>query len=271
MLPGVYADAEHGDDPLVRMRAVALWDPDAVITGATAARVTFWPAVRVGQVGVSTRRRPSLTPGFSCARRRIPPELILDVQGLRLTHPALTALDLCATVGGDGLDEVLPTRAARLSDLQRARELTRHRRGSAAVQRLLDESRNEPWSAAERRLHRMLHEAGISGWTANHRVCTGSLTYYLDIAFARERLGLEVDGRRHHDDAAVFEADRWRQNWLVLAGWRIIRFTWSMLTEHPAQVILTVREALTLPQPSVGGQLRRLHRLEALSERERAH
>jgi very-short-patch-repair endonuclease len=68
--------------------------------------------------------------------------------------------------------------------------------------------------------------------------------YYLDIAFRRHRLALEIDGRIHEDNPSLFESDRWRQNALVFAGWRVLRFTWAMLDRHPEHCVATVRRAL---------------------------
>jgi hypothetical protein len=47
-----------------------------------------------------------------------------------------------------------------------------------------------------------------------------------------------------HHDAATFRRDRQRQNVLVLAGWTVLRFTWSDLTYRPDRVIHDVRTAL---------------------------
>ena len=55
----------------------------------------------------------------------------------------------------------------------------------------------------------------------------------------------EIDGRHFHGDAH-FERDRWQQNAIVLAGWRILRFTWTMLEKYPDRVMDTVHRALAL-------------------------
>ena len=39
----------------------------------------------------------------------------------------------------------------------------------------------------------------------------------------------------------MFESDRWRQNALVADGWRVLRFTWDMLHDHPEVVVAAVR------------------------------
>lgn len=244
VLPGVYASAQRADELDVRLRALCSSDPDAVLAGPTAARLTFWPGLRADVVECATRRQRAPQPGFLFRRSPVPPALVGERAGLRFTVPALTALDLCAEVGGDGIDQVLRTRTATLAGMWRALELTSGRPGNPLRRGLLLDSRDEPWSAAERRAHRLLRDAGITGWTANHPVVLEGRRYFLDIAFPRLRLVLEVDGRLHEDDPAVFENDRLRQNALVLDGWTVLRFTWRMLDADPAGFVAAVRAAL---------------------------
>jgi hypothetical protein len=65
----------------------------------------------------------------------------------------------------------------------------------------------------------------------------------VDFAYVEERIVIEVDGRRFHGPE-VFESDRERDNAAGLAGWRVLRFTWAMVTERPEYVIATIAEAL---------------------------
>ena len=58
-------------------------------------------------------------------------------------------------------------------------------------------------------------------------------TLYVDIIFRRLKLVIEIDGRLYHTGTEVFESDRWRQNLLVLNGWCVLRFTWTMIEDHP--------------------------------------
>jgi very-short-patch-repair endonuclease len=109
---------------------------------------------------------------------------------------------------------------------------------------VLIESRTEPWSAAERRAHRLLHEEGIKGWTANYPVDVCGYPYWVDIAFPAVKLAVEIDGREFHEGTHVFERDRYRQNDIVNAGWRVLRFTPRMLQDRPAIVAATIRKAL---------------------------
>jgi very-short-patch-repair endonuclease len=243
LLPGVYVGAAAPPDLVVRARAARAWSPDAVVTGRAAARLTFWPDLPVEDVEVAARRVRACTPGYRFERRVVEPELILESAGLRLTRPALTALDLCASTGGDAIDTVLRNRGASLGELHAVLNRTGHRRGNGVRRELLLDSRDEPWSEAERRAHRLLREAGLLGWVTNYLVTVGGNRYYIDIAFPRAMLAIEVDGRVH-DRYDAFEYDRARQNDLVLQGWRVLRFTWAMLVDRPEAVLLAIGQAL---------------------------
>lgn len=245
VLPGVYAPTASAANPFVRIRAVMEWAPDAVLTGAAAARVSFWPRGPMREVDVALpKERRGRYRGFRFCTRSIPEELIVTRRLLRFTTAALTALDLVSDVGADGIDTALRTRAATLDGMRGALELTRHRSGNKERRQLLLDSRDEPWSAAERLAHRLFREAGLTGWRANWAVPSLGSVYYIDIAFPTEMLAIEIDGRIHGTEGDVFESDRWRQNHLALRGWRVLRFTWRMLTEHPELVIQAVRQAL---------------------------
>jgi very-short-patch-repair endonuclease len=111
---------------------------------------------------------------------------------------------------------------------------------------LLLDSRSEPWSAAERSLHRLLRAAGITGWEANRPIILRDMTFYVDVIFRKLKLVIEIDGRLYHTGTEVFESDRWRQNLLILDGWLVLRFTRTMIEERPQEVIAMIREALEM-------------------------
>ncbi len=244
VLPGVYAAASRTQQRPTRVLALARREPDAVLVRRTAAQLSFWPGLSGEEVSYALSSVRPGRRGFCHERRRVPPELVLERSGLRMSVPALTALDLCTELGGDAIDQVLRTRTATLAGLHRALEITGHRRGNNDRRTLLVESRDEPWSAAERVTHRLLRDAGITGWKGNRPVVVDGLRYYLDVCFASLRLVVEIDGRLHETDLDVFENDRLRQNALVLEGWMVLRFTWAMLRDHPADVVRDIRKAL---------------------------
>lgn len=244
VLPGVVVAAGREVDPLVRIQAAARWDPDAIFTGAAAARLSYWPEARLDSIDLAVKyqRRPQR--GFRFCRRTVPPELVSERGGLRFTSPALTALDLADLDHTDAIDTALRTRAATIDAMHEALRRTAGRRGNGDRKRVLLDSREEPWSRAERLGHRLLRAAGITGWKANLPFWDLAWLYYIDVAFESAKLAIEIDGRFHEDDPKVFESDRWRQNALVLNGWRVLRFTWEMLRDHPEQFVQAVRRAL---------------------------
>ncbi|TDT30060.1 endonuclease domain-containing protein [Naumannella halotolerans] len=181
---------------------------------------------------------------FDFSQARIPAEYVLVFEGVRCTSPAFTALELAATDGGEAIDTALRLRAARLDQLWAALAATSGRSGNAVRRTVLQDSRDEPWSAAERLAHRLLRSAGIRGWAANGPIVVAGSRYFGDIVFRTRRLVLEIDGSGTHADPAAFQTDRSRQNVLVNAGWRVLRFTWADLNDHPEAFISTVRTAL---------------------------
>ena len=247
LLPAVYCLSAQVDDLDIRLRAAVLWaGPDAVLTGYSAARLTFWPSRQLPHISVAlpTQSRRSL-PGVEVECRRIPEWLVQRRGPLRLTVPALTAVDLAAGPdGGDAIDRVLLTREGSLGEMWEALRAQPHRRHNKQRARLLHDSRDEPWSAAERLQHRLLRGAGLTGWGSNRWVAAGGDNYVVDVLFRRERLVLEVDGWETHGGRQSFESDRRRRNHLVLAGYRVLNFTWRQLVDEPDWVISCIRTAL---------------------------
>ena len=246
VLPGIYAAADQAASLQARVRALSCLDPDAILVGAVAARLSFWPELRVNLVECAVRHRKAPQVGYCFTRRQIPAELVVNRRGLHYTAPALTALDLCGAMGGDAIDQALRSRATTLAQLHRAMELTAARVGNPTRRQLLLDSREEPWSKAERMFHRLLRDAGITGWKANRPVVLDGSTFYVDVIFRKLKLAIEIDGRLYHTGTEVFESDRWRQNLLVLNGWCVLRFTWTMIEEHPEDVIAMVRDAMKM-------------------------
>ena len=244
VLPGIYAPPELARNVEVLMRAVSLRHTDAVVLGAAAARASFWPDAPLRTIDVAAATRLARRQGYAFSRRHIPAELVVERAGLRYTAPALTAIDLATFECADAIDIALRTRAATLGGMYEALRLTPNRAGNMQRLELLIDSRNEPWSAAERVAHRILRAAGLTGWKTNFPVFLEGRLYYIDIAFPHLKLAIEIDGRLHEEDEDLFESDRWRQNALVADGWRVLRFTWQMLQEHPEVVVAAILQAL---------------------------
>ncbi len=224
LLPGTYGldDGFHS-----RALSVLARRPDAVLTAGTAARLSWWPELTHEEVrAVAPLRSRRRVPGITLVRGRIDPDLVVHHGGLRLAHPAWSALELTDVLGGDAIDEALRRRATSLPAMRWALGVARGSTGNAARRRLLLESRDEPWSELEREAHVALRRARVTGWRANQRIVLAhGQICYPDILFAAERLVVELDGWLHHRSHESFVQDRARDVALLREGWVTMRFT----------------------------------------------
>lgn len=91
--------------------------------------------------------------------------------------------------------------------------------GNVQLRRLLSELSPGAQAESERHLHSLLRRHDIGGWVAQYPVRLPGGVAYIDVAFPRQRIAIEVDGRRAHDVASRrFESDRVPQNELVALG-----------------------------------------------------
>ena len=118
----------------------------------------------------------------------------VHLAGLRCTAPALTALDLIDYFGGEAIDVLLRGRQATLLHLHEALAATTYRRSNEQRRQIVLESRENPWSPPERLAHRLLRDAGITGWVGNLRVVVRGHAYSVDIGFPEINLAVESTG-----------------------------------------------------------------------------
>jgi very-short-patch-repair endonuclease len=247
LLPGILTTPELESSWPVRLAAGLAWlGPDAIVTRRSAARLTFWPDCDTELVELSLPQSP-LRPrkGWSVSKGRIPPEWLWQRDGTRLTCAAYTAVELAAEPdAGDIIDRALRSKQATLDQMWKALQAMPGRRGNSVRADLLRDSRDKPWSELERLAHRLLRQNRIKGWRTNVWVRTGSGGCFADVFFPGSRLIVEFDGWEFHSDRAAFEDDRRRRNELVLAGYRVLNFTWLQLIDDPKWVLSCIRRAL---------------------------
>ena len=82
-------------------------------------------------------------------------------------------------------------------------------------------------SEMEERFLRLCDDHGIRRPNVNTRIEGEEV----DFAWRDVRLVVEVDGYRYHRAPSRFESDRERDVSLALAGWQVLRFTWTQLTD----------------------------------------
>jgi REase_MTES_1575 len=87
-------------------------------------------------------------------------------------------------------------------------------------------------------------EAGVPRPRVNAWVPLSDRGAEVDFLWPNERLIVETDGHRVHGTRAAFERDRRRDRSLMLAGWRVVRFTWLDVVSNPDEVVTTIRDLL---------------------------
>ena len=165
---------------------------------------------------------------------------------VRVTGPALSALAASVELGADGpalLDRALQTRVG-FADVRAAYYRSLGSRGSERAGELIRAAADGSSAASERKFVGLLRAAGITGWQLNYPWNAADPRTTIDIAFVSARLAVEIDGWAWHHSPGRFQRDRTKQNDLIRAGWTILRFTWSDLTDRPTDVIRQVRELL---------------------------
>lgn len=218
VLSGTYLTAGLADSVEHRVHALVRYDPDAVVTGTAAARLSWWPELP-SPIITAYRAECVQARGFRWLRGRPHRDLVVD----HLASPALQVLDMIRDIGSSAVDEALRRRVVSLAALHAALDLTPGRPGNQLRREILADSRDEPWSSAEREFHRTLRAAKVTGWRSNFRVHLDGHTYFLDVALPDLRLAFEVDGFEFHGSRTAFERDRARDALLATRGWQVVR------------------------------------------------
>jgi very-short-patch-repair endonuclease len=206
-------------------------DAGAVLSFLSAG--TWWelPVESDGRIHVTVpgRRRTVTARGVRVHRVALAEAAVTARFGMPITTRTETVLDclgfLRLAEASRLADRALQQGWISQGDLAARLTNQRGRWGNGQLARLLRQS--DPGAAAEseRRLLRLLRQAGIVGWQINHPIVVGSATYYGDLVLLDHRLVLEVDGWAYHSDVDRFRHDRRRQNALVASGWTVLRFT----------------------------------------------
>lgn len=196
-------------------------------------------------------RRPLKRPGVRIHyMARLDPCDVTAREGIPITTPARTLLDLAATVEGRELERALAEAEVRrlVSPQQLAHLLAAAsgRRGAAALKAVL---RNQAGpsltrSKAEERVLALVRAARLPVPQTNTRVGR----HEVDLYWRDEHLALEVDGYAFHSSRTAFERDRLRDAELQAAGLRVMRVTWRQIVDAPEAVVARLAQALAQPR-----------------------
>lgn len=234
--------------------ACLAWGAGAVVSHRAAAvlwKFLGFSAMLVELTVPRTRRRaaPGLIHRYPLGRRDV-----TTVDGIPVTTPARTLIDLATVCSIDALEEVLDDALLRgvvtLPGLRRcfASVARQGGPGTAKGRRLLearDPSTPGPESVFERRLLRLLRSSGLPDPRLQYQIRNGRrLIATVDFAYPDVRVAIEADGRRWHSSRRRFIRDRARGNQLTAMGWRVLHATWSDLAQS-GTLIGAIKRALS--------------------------
>jgi very-short-patch-repair endonuclease len=245
----VFAFAGLATTQAVRDRAVQLGVPGSVLAGPSAARL--WELeVDSWTTYLATPRRLRNAVGVRLLHQPVAQLDRVLFHGVPVTSRERTIFDCLYLLPEDDaldlLDRALQQRWTTVPDVAQRCTAFVGRRGVPQVVRLMRQAVGGSRFAAERRCARLLDRAGITGWQVNAAIHgAGGATYIGDVVFRQARLIVEIDGWAFHTTPERFQADRARQNRLIVDGWTVLRFTWRDLTERADYVIRTIRSLIS--------------------------
>ncbi len=273
VLRGVYlVNAHENAEPTptrVLARAAMLrWGPTAVISHSSAADLLGFPLLSTPPAWVRTLGLPpdppsprltvtleparrAAAPGIEFRRARLASTDFLPVERIRVTTPTRTVSDMVRTAPLLAAVGVADAGSHRNPDLlgMVAMDLAQAPRGRGVAhgRRVLGLVSPKTESPLETMLRLLLHLCGLPAPVCQYEVqpLNGKIIGRVDLAFPDRGLLLEADGRTHHEAWSDGVRDRRRQNLLVTAGFRILRFTWDDVWSRPMDVVEAVRSALT--------------------------
>ncbi len=226
----------------------------AVASHRAAAALWAFAAITPGfvEVCVPGQRRVRRS-GFRVHRAGLlGPADVTTIDGIPVTTPTRTLIDLAAIVTRDvleeALDDALRRKLTTIAHLRwRISKLGRRGRpGVGVLLRLLDDrgGRGVPQSVLETRFARLLRRSRLPEAVRQHPVRHGGrLIGIVDFAYPDIKLAVEADGYRWHSGRSGWEHDRARRNELTLLGWLVIHVTAADLKQRPKDTAERIREA----------------------------
>lgn len=222
----------------------------SVVSYLSAAAWWEQPVEGDGRVHVTRldRKRLDWPKGVRVHRVGLDRSAIVKHRGLWVTTRSETALD-CIGWLSPGRALGLADRALRqgwlsTEDINRRLTDSPGRWGNRQIRRLAAQLDRGADAESERRLHRLLRTAHVTGWVAQYPFRSTSGRFTIDVAFPAMRIAIEVDGYAYHSNEDRFQRDRTKQNALIAAGWRVLRFTWADIVDRPEFVLAQLGQVL---------------------------
>lgn len=249
----VYVHAAMPVDHLTLCKAAALLLPaGAALSHRSAALLHNANVLALSQpVEVTAAAGLRSQPGLRVARSCLEPADLWRRGGLPVTSPLRTAFDLARardlTEAVVGLDAMLLRRAVKADALRAYLDAHPRWTGVRSAARALDLARYDVESPMESRMRLGIVLGGLPEPVVQYDVLTpgGRFVARLDLAYPKQRVGLEYDGD-HHRDRDTFRFDMGRMNRLRLLGWTVLQFTADDVLRNPDRMLAQIRAVLDL-------------------------
>jgi very-short-patch-repair endonuclease len=200
------------------------------------------PARTRGPVAPAVSRRAGLRIHTTIG---LPDDEVTTLDGLPITTPARTLLDLAAA-GARTLDTILDRaeqqRLIDFAELHTLLERYPRRPGTRSLKAQLARYRGpvDVRSELERLVHQLCDAHDLPRPQVNC-VIEGRVR---DFFWPRHRLVVEADSYSWHRSPSALNADRERDVEHTLAAYRVLRFTWEQVTQRPDYVVASILSAL---------------------------
>ncbi len=247
---GVYAVGHKALTATGRFSAALLACGDgAVLTGYAAASHLAMGAWEARDIDVATPRAGGREiPGIRAHRCRIDPRDVWTRDGIRVTSPARTILDLASSMSPRLLRRFVRQAQAeqRVNVRQLLEILERHRgwRGAAKLRALVADGPAPTRSDHEDLVLDLIDRAGVERPEINPRLRLDGRPISPDMLFRSERVVIECDSRRWHSDPLTQQEDADKQAILEAHGYRVLRITWAQVVNRPQQTLARILAAL---------------------------
>lgn len=187
-------------------------------------------------------------PGIAAHSGRLHEDELTEAEGVPCTTVARTLLDLAEVVDRRRLEiAVEQAEVLRVFDLRAVSAVLARavgRRGAPLLAAVLAEANGHSTitrSELEERFLALCRAAGLPPPEVNAWVSLEDGTgVEADFVWRDARLIVETDGYGVHGTPRAFERDRLRDQRVVRAGWRPVRFTWRQIVDTPAGVTQTL-------------------------------
>jgi hypothetical protein len=183
--------------------------------------------------------------GIRVHRRRLDPRDVWTRDGIRVTSPARTILDIAATMGPKALRRMVrQAQAERHVNVRQLLEiLQRHRghRGAAKLRAVIADGPAPTRSDHEDLVLDLVDRAGLTRPELNVWLHLDGRNISPDMLWREQRLVVECDSRRWHSDPLTLQDDADKQAILEAHGHRVLRITWRQAAGEPQQTLARLR------------------------------